>query len=48
MNNGDDAQAGYSCKDWERHYEEKDLRWDLGEAAPPFVRLWKESRIRPC
>ena len=48
MNSGNDVQVGYSCKDWERHYEEKDLRWDLEEVAPPFVRLWKERKILPC
>ena len=48
MNSGNDVQVGYSCKDWERHYEEKDLRWDLEEVAPPFVHLWKERKILPC
>ena len=30
----------YSRDDWQKHYEEDDLRWDLGETAPPFVRWW--------
>ncbi len=38
---------GYSQKDWERHYETDDLHWDLGKAAPPFVRLWQEKNISP-
>ena len=42
MNTVNDPRVGYSCDDWERHYEEKDLRWDLDEVAPPFVRLWEE------
>ena len=48
MNNDSDAKIGYSCKDWERHYEEKDLRWDLNEVAPPFTHLWQERKIPPC
>ena len=48
MDNGNDVKFGYSCEDWERHYETDDLGWDLGEVAPPFVRLWKEMKISPC
>jgi len=48
MNNLDDLEVGYSCNDWERHYHEKDLRWDLDEVAPPFVHLWKEKHFPPC
>lgn len=48
MVNRDDIQIGYSCDDWEHHYETDDLRWDLGEVAPPFVRLWEERKISPC
>jgi len=48
MNNLDDLEVGYSCNDWERHYHEKDLRWDLDEVAPPFVHLWKEKHFSPC
>lgn len=38
---------GYSKQDWQKHYDEGDLRWDLGEASPPFVRLWQEKKLRP-
>lgn len=38
---------GYSREDWQRHYETDDLRWDIGEASPPFVRLWDERRLQP-
>jgi len=48
MNTVNDPRVGYSCDDWERHYAEKDLRWDLDEVAPPFVRLWEERDIPPC
>ena len=48
MNNDNDTQVGYSCKDWERHYKEKDLRWDLEKVAPPLSFLWKERKIYPC
>ncbi len=48
MDNVDGLEVGYSCNDWERHYNEKDLRWDLDEVAPPFIHLWKEKKISPC
>ena len=48
MNTVNDPRVGYSYDDWERHYEEKDLRWDLDEVAPPFVHLWEERDIPPC
>jgi methyl halide transferase len=48
MSNGDRTQGGYSREDWERHYIEKDLRWDLDEVAPPFEHLWKEQNFFPC
>jgi methyl halide transferase len=48
MNNGDNIQVGYSREDWERHYDEEDLRWDLSEAAPPLVHLWQERNFSPC
>ena len=48
MDNGNDIQPGYSREDWENHYETNDLGWDLGEVAPPFVRLWEERKLSPC
>ena len=48
MNNEDNLHIGYSLEDWERHYDEKDLRWDIHEAAPPLVHLWKERIFSPC
>ena len=48
MNDGLNIQIGYSREDWERHYDEKDLRWDLDEVAPPFVHLWEKRDIPPC
>ena len=39
MNTVNDPRVGYSREDWERHYDEKDLRWDIDEVAPPFVHL---------
>lgn len=32
--------AGYSRDDWQKHYDDDDLMWDLGEPSPPFVRWW--------
>jgi methyl halide transferase len=48
MSNSDNNQVGYSREDWERHYNEEDLRWDLNEAAPPLVLLWQEKKFSPC
>ena len=38
---------GYSRKDWQRHYDENDLGWDLGQVAPPFVSLLESNIINP-
>ena len=38
---------GYSREDWQRHYDENDLGWDLGEVAPPFVSLLESYTITP-
>ena len=35
----------YSRKDWQDHYESNDLGWDLGQVAPPFVKLWEEGKL---
>ena len=35
----------YGQKDWQRHYESNDLGWDLGQVAPPFVKLWEEGKL---
>jgi len=39
---------GYSKEDWQRHYDEDDLGWDLGHVAPPFVDLLESNAIFPC
>ena len=39
---------GYSQEDWQRHYDEDDLGWDLGHVAPPFVDLLESNAIMPC
>ena len=39
---------GYSQEDWQRHYDENDLGWDLGQVAPPFVSLLESNIISPC
>ena len=39
---------GYSQEDWQRHYDEDDLGWDLGHVAPPFVDLLDSNIISPC
>ena len=38
-------EKDYKCEDWQRHYEENDLGWDLGQVAPPFVKLWQEEKM---
>lgn len=35
----------YSREDWQGHYESNDLGWDLGQVAPPFVKLWQEKKL---
>jgi methyl halide transferase len=35
----------YKQEDWQRHYDENDLGWDLGQVAPPFVRMWEEEKL---
>jgi len=39
---------GYSQEDWQRHYDENDLGWDLGQVAPTFVSLLESNTISPC
>ncbi len=34
-------------EDWQRHYDEGDLGWDLGQVAPPFVSLLESNLIVP-
>lgn len=38
---------GYSREDWQRHYDENDLGWDLGQVAPPFMNLLESNIIIP-
>ncbi len=35
----------YKREDWQRHYDENDLGWDLGQVAPAFVWLWQEGKL---
>ena len=39
------TEKEYSREDWQGHYESDDLGWDLGQVAPPFVKLWKEEKL---
>jgi len=41
------GEKGYSRNDWQRHYDEKDLGWDLGQVAPPFMNLLESNVITP-
>jgi cyclopropane fatty-acyl-phospholipid synthase-like methyltransferase len=43
-----EKKNGYSQEDWQRHYDEDDLGWDLGQVAPPFIRLFESKAILPC
>ncbi len=44
----EEKKNGYTRKDWQRHYDEGDLGWDLGKVAPPFVNLFESKTIVPC
>jgi len=41
----DEIRDGYGLDDWQKHYDESNLSWDLGEVANPFVRLWEDKAI---
>ena len=41
------GEKGYSREDWQRHYDENDLGWDLGQVAPPFMNLLESNVIIP-
>ena len=43
----DKTRDGYQQDDWQKHYDENDLAWDLGEVAPSFIRLWEEKVLQP-
>ena len=42
-----EKKNGYLQKDWQRHYDEGDLGWDLGQVAPPFIKLFESKTILP-
>ena len=42
-----EKKNGYTQEDWQRHYDEDDLGWDLGQVAPPFVNLFESKTIFP-
>jgi thiopurine S-methyltransferase len=37
---------GYSKEDWQKHYEEDNLRWDLGEVSPPIRHFLENNPIK--
>ena len=39
------TEKEYNREDWQGHYETNDLGWDLGQVAPPFVKLWEEGKL---
>ena len=43
----EEIRNGYEQSDWQKHYDENDLAWDLGEVANPFVRLWEDKLLKP-
>ena len=43
----EEIRNGYEQADWQKHYDENDLAWDLGEVANPFVRLWEDKVLTP-
>lgn len=42
-----EKKNGYLQEDWQRHYDEGDLGWDLGQVAPPFIKLFESKTILP-
>ncbi len=42
----DKTPGGYQQADWQKHYDDNDLAWDLGEVSPPFVRLWEDKVLK--
>lgn len=38
---------GYSLSDWQKHYDEDDLQWDIGEVSPAILQLVKDNKISP-
>ena len=45
MNEPPKSPEGYARDDWQKHYDNDDLQWDLGQVAPPFIRLWEENKL---
>ncbi len=45
MDTTSDKNEGYARNDWQNHYDNDDLQWDLGQVAPPFIRLWEENKF---
>jgi len=43
----EEIRNGYEQVDWQKHYDDNDLAWDLGEAANPFVCLWEDKVLKP-
>ena len=43
----EEIRNGYEQVDWQKHYDDNDLAWDLGEAANPFARLWEDKVLKP-
>lgn len=43
----DKTDDGYGQDDWQKHYDDNDLAWDLGEVSPPLLRLWEEKVFQP-
>jgi cyclopropane fatty-acyl-phospholipid synthase-like methyltransferase len=43
----EEIRNGYEQADWQKHYNDNDLAWDLGEVAHPFVRLWEDKVVQP-
>lgn len=43
----EEIRNGYEQSDWQKHYDDNDLAWDLGEVANPFIRLWEDKILKP-
>ena len=43
----EEIRNGYQQADWQKHYDDNDLAWDLGEVSPPFISLWEDKVLQP-
>jgi SAM-dependent methyltransferase len=47
QNSPDNQNSGYTLADWQKHYAENDLRWDIETPSPPLIWLWEQKKLTP-